>query len=93
MEIPPWGSLELRALEAHRVVAEITEIIASYEHGYYLPILLKIYFLKRTGNKQVSALLQSRVKKTEYQTLAGMGPHLPEGLMDITIFYSVVLGS
>ena len=30
----------------YQVIAEITEVIASYKHGYYLPVFLKIYLLK-----------------------------------------------
>lgn len=86
------GESWVKGLETHQVTAEFTEIVASYKQGYYLPIFLKIYLLKWIRNQQVSALLQSQVKEKCW-TLAGMDPHIPEGLMDINNSCSLVLGS
>lgn len=62
----PGGRLELRPGTYH-IFAEITEVVVSYKHGYYLPIFLKIYTLRWIENKQVNALPQSQVKKiTKY---------------------------
>lgn len=45
VEILPRGVLG-EGLETYRVFADITEVVASYKQGYYLPIFLKIYILK-----------------------------------------------
>lgn len=51
MEFLPEGE----GLGTYQVIARITEVIASYKHSDDLPVLLEVYCLKRTENKQGQA--------------------------------------